>query len=256
MSAFRIQSLLPLLLLAVSCKAPRPAQQLDFLPRNAAFTRQERVSASNLAVEGNQQLPQILEANYIDLSQIGSISKFRSSEGHDYSDAFESCRNMKHYFKPKADADSASIRIFSPITGIVIRTQEEWAGTKIDIRPDRHPAFLITIFHVRLVSPLRPGDKVAAGQQLGFHIGKQTWSDIAVSISANNRRKFVSYFEVMPDSIFEEYRNRGVLSRDSAIISKQTRDSDPLTCQEGKFTSHGRLPSWILLTQGHELAPR
>src|SRR5258708_5244428 len=44
-------------------------------------------------------IPRIVEADYIDLSKIVSISKFRSAQGHDYCDDFESCRSMKHYFK-------------------------------------------------------------------------------------------------------------------------------------------------------------
>lgn len=238
-SAFLIQPLLPVLLLAVSCKAPQTAQQ----------TADLGASPFDLAFNGHPHFPQILQANYIDLSQIGSISRFRSSEGHDYSDAFETCRNMKHYFKPKADADWGRIRIFSPVTGAVIQTQEEWAGTRLDIRPDMYPAFLITIFHVRLGSPLRSGDRVTAGQQLGFHFGKETCSDIAVSFNTPNGRKLVSCFELMPDSVFAEYRKRGVLSRDSAIISKETRDADPLTCIEGKFMTHGHLPGWVPLTE-------
>jgi len=81
------------------------------------------------------ETPKILEADYIDLSQIISISRFRSSEGHDYSDSFESCRSMKHYFKPGPEADWATVKIFSPVTGVVIRTEEESAGTKIEIQP-------------------------------------------------------------------------------------------------------------------------
>ena len=230
---------LPVLLVAVSYKEPNQARQ----------TAEFRASSFNLMVNGNQQLPPVLEANYIDLTQIGSISKFRSAEGHDYSDAFESCRNMKHYFKPKSDADWASIKIFSPVTGLVMHTEEEWAGTKIDLRPDLHPAFLITIFHVRLGLPLHSGDKVASGQQLGFHFGKETCSDIAVSVSTANGRKLISYFEVMRDSVFDEYRKCGVVSRDSVIISKETRDSDSLTCRDGKFTTRGHLPGWFTLTR-------
>jgi len=207
------------------------------------------VPLSQVFDEDARDIPKIVEADYIDLSKIIGISKFRSAEGHDYCDSFESCRSMKHYFKPKADADWGSIKIFSPVTGVVFDTEEEWAGTKIDIQPDKYPAFLITIFHVRLSQPVRSGDRVTAGQQLGFHFGKETWSDIAVSMNTSAGRKLVSYFEAMPDSIFQEYHNRGVVSRDSAIISKETRDLDPLICRGGKFTTQGHRQNWLLLSQ-------
>jgi hypothetical protein len=98
-----------------------------------------------------------VEADYIDLSKIASISKFRSGEGHDYSDDFESCRSMKHYFKPGADIDWVTVKIFSPVTGVIVRTDEEWAGTKLDIQVDKCPAFVVSIFHVKLIAALRQG---------------------------------------------------------------------------------------------------
>jgi hypothetical protein len=198
----------------------------------------------------DQQIPKLVESDYLDLSQIGSISKFRSAEGHDYSNAFESCRNMKHYFKPKADADCGNIKIFSPVSGVVFHTEEEWAGTKIDIQPDKYSAILITIFHVRIRKPLHPGDRVTAGQQLGFHFGKDTWSDIAVSVTTLKGRKLLSYFEVMPDSVFERYRVRGLASREAAIITKAVRDADPLSCQGAAFTSRGHTENWVVLAAG------
>ena len=46
-------------------------------------------------------IPQFVSTNVMDLVNISQISKFRSGAGHDYSDDFESCRSMKHYFIPK-----------------------------------------------------------------------------------------------------------------------------------------------------------
>ena len=45
-------------------------------------------------------IPKFVNINYIELYKIYCISKFRSAIGHDYSDDFESCRSMKHYFHP------------------------------------------------------------------------------------------------------------------------------------------------------------
>ncbi len=194
-----------------------------------------------------QPLPQFIQADYIELSKIAAISKFRSGEGHDYSDDFESCRSMKHYFQPGTRSGWATVKIFSPVEGVVFRTEEEWAGTKIDIQVESHPAFIVTLFHVRLHAPLRPGDKVAAGQALGSHFGNQTCSDIAVNINTPKGRKLVSYFDVMPDQIFEQYRARGLASRAEAVISKERRDADPLSCRNGKFTTHSRGEDWLML---------
>jgi hypothetical protein len=196
-------------------------------------------------------LPKLVEVDYIELSKITSISKFRSAEGHDYSDDFESCRSMKHYLRPSEKVDWAAVKIFSPVAGSVLRTEEEQrAGTKLEIQAQQCAAFVFIIHHVRLSVPLRPGDKVAAGQAIGVHIGKETYSDIAVAINTPRGRKLVSYFEVMPDSVFRHYQERGLANRSEAIISKQSRDADPLSCRSGKFTSHGHIPGWISLKPG------
>jgi hypothetical protein len=194
-------------------------------------------------------IPKFVEADYIDLSKIASISKFRSGEGHDYSDDFESCRSMKHYFKPRADIDWATVKVFSPVTGVIVRLEEEWAGTKLDIQVVKSPAFIVSIFHVKLIAALRPGDKVSAGQILGSHIGKQTYSDIAVSVNTPKGRKLVSYFDVISARVFQEYRARGLASPDLAIISKEMRDADPLSCQGGGFTSRSHGQDWIVLSE-------
>src|SRR5690348_14577408 len=128
------------------------------------------------------ETPRIVEADYIDLLKIGSFTKFRSGEGHDFSDVFESCRSMKHYFRPAAETEWAKVKIFSPVKGTVMGIHEEWAGTKIELRPRDFPTFTVVIFHVRLLTPLHPNDIVTADQQLVFHFGNHTFSDIAVTI--------------------------------------------------------------------------
>jgi hypothetical protein len=129
-----------------------------------------------------------------------------------------------------------------------LRTEEEWAGTKIDLQAVQCPAFTLTIFHVRLSAELKQGDQVAAGQMLGFHVGHQTWSDIAVAISTPAGRKLVSYFDVMPDKLFDQYRLRGLESREAVIISRLARDADPLACQDGQFVNGHHDQDWIFLS--------
>ncbi|MCX6223550.1 MAG: hypothetical protein NTV01_02140, partial [Bacteroidia bacterium] len=80
--------------------------------------------------------PKVVIANYIDLTNIWRISKYRSSIGHDYSDYTEHCRSMKHYFEPLESADWSTVKIYSPVTGEVVRVTQEWTGTKLEIVPD------------------------------------------------------------------------------------------------------------------------
>lgn len=194
-----------------------------------------------------QGIPKFVGFNYIELSSIYRISKFRSSVGHDYSDAFEQCRSMKHYFEPKGDVDWATIKIYSPVAGSITRVEVEWAGTKIEIASDDYPAFRFAIFHIN-ASGFSVGDKVESGQQLGTHIGSQTYSDISVIVNDPTRQgRMVSYFEVITDALFSEYSNRGVTARDDLIISKSTRDANPLTCSGDTFISTDLLESWVIL---------
>lgn len=189
----------------------------------------------------------VIVCDYIELDKIDRISRFRSAYGHDYSDAFEQCRSMKHYYQPKDTVNWGSIKIFSPVNGTVVWLYEEWAGTQVQISPTQHPLHRINIFHVALQRPLTIGETVTAGQQLGTHIGSQTMSDIAVEYSVQDKRKLVSYFDVMPDSVFQKYVARGIANRSDCIISKEARDADPLNCNGDTFVKGGSLMDWVVL---------
>ena len=117
------------------------------------------------------ELPRFITASHIKISDIRHVSKFRSSAGHDFSDSFETCCSMKHYFLP---IDYYGTRftqpIYSPVDGVVLYlTQpsgeyaddwkinyEEYTGKKppadyrdwnIFIRPNSAPNVWITHMH-------------------------------------------------------------------------------------------------------------
>jgi hypothetical protein len=176
----------------------------------------------------------VATADYIEIAKIERVSRFRSGIGHDYSDPYESCRSMKHYFDPR----EYPVRIFSPVDGEIEYLREEWAGTQIGIRSGSRT---FIIFHVTVSPPLVVGDVVAAGQQLGTHVGDQTMSDIAV----REGDRYISYFETLDDAVFAEYQSRGVISRDTMIISQAERDRDPLECNGETFTTQGTIENWV-----------
>jgi len=192
--------------------------------------------------------PKFVNTNYIELDKIYEISKFRSSFGHDYSDAFEHCRSMKHYFEPKSDIDWTTVRIYSPIKGIITRAEEEWAGTHLEIESEDYPAFRIQIFHINTLKQYNLNDKVSEGELLGTHIGSQTMSDISIIVNDPTKQgRMVSYFEIITDSIFNLYSARGVSSRETMIISKELRDANTLTCSGDTFISSDTLQNWVVL---------
>lgn len=199
-------------------------------------------------------IPKFIKTDYIESYRIQQISRFRSSEGHDYSDGFETCRSMKHYLMPFGgspgmphDPTWGSIRIFAPVSGTVWRIDEEWAGTQVQIQSKDRPAFIFIIFHIKLNGPLKIGDVITEGQFLGTHTGDQTMSDIAVGVMTPKAWKLISWFDTMTDSLFQTYQNRGVATRSDLIISKAERDANPATCSAETFLSGGGLSNWVLL---------
>lgn len=195
-----------------------------------------------------QGIPRFVKTNYIELNRIEQVSKFRSSEGHDYSDSYEDCRSMKHYFRPYFDSDWATIKIFSPVSGTIRKVYEEWAGIQLHIESEEYPAFRFIIFHIRTSKDFKPGDYVEEGEQLGTHYSSETTSDIAVSVSEGvARERLVSYFEVMTDNLFASFVSRGVSGRDELIISREQRDADPIICDGESFLTMGNIDNWVML---------
>lgn len=213
-------------------------------------TQETRIPSHGTYDLNSNGIPRFVESDYIELAKIERISRFRSGVGHDYSDGFESCRSMKHYFQPSNTVNWASIQIRSPVAGTVSRLDQErlaGGGTQVRIKSRDFPAFCFILFHVRTNGPVSVGDFVSAGQLLGTHVGTQSTSDIAVGVSTPAGWRLLSYFDVMTDSLFATYQARGINSRIDVIISKEARDADPLTCNGGKFASPGNLPNWVTL---------
>jgi hypothetical protein len=200
-------------------------------------------------------VPGFAESNCIELDKLSRISKFRSGAGHDYSDDFETCRSMKHYFDPKAGVDRSTIKLFSPVDGTIIGTTEEWdgpdlwKGTAVGIRPDGYDAFCIVIFHVDLTLLLEVGDRILAGEELGTSEKVSgTVSEISVEVNTPSGVKLVSFFKAMTDDLFEIYCSRGISSPDDVIITEAERDADPLICDGETFLDTGSLENYVDLT--------
>jgi hypothetical protein len=106
----------------------------------------------------------------------------------------------------------------------------------------------ISIFHINLAKTFNKGDEVAAGKFLGTHIGGQTTSDIAVGVNTPSGWKLISFFQAMEESLFNEYKKRGVNSIDNLIITKEERDAEPLTCKDDEsFENSETLGNYVIL---------
>jgi len=203
---------------------------------------------SSLGIDKNN-LPKFIQQDFVDLSKIYSISKFRSGSGHDFSGGGETCRSMKHYFQPNDYANAPKdangippkpdgindISIYSPVDGTIASVSEEHTpiGKQVSIIPSKQSHFNIRLFHVYVDAAHKQGTKVKAGEKIGV-IGQYQGTDISVQIGTFPwEENFVSYFDVMPDSLFAKYQERGIKSRDDLIITKAYRDAHPLKCGDG-----------------------
>ncbi|NND65775.1 MAG: hypothetical protein HKM24_07405 [Gammaproteobacteria bacterium] len=204
-------------------------------------------------------VPQLAATDFVDVANdIQDISMFRSAYGHDYSDEFETCRSMKHYYSPPmAKRINNTVAVYSPVDGTIVRLGREdsdpddgMTNQKVIIQSDDDAAMNVVLFHIDLLSPpLAVGDTVTAGQQVGFanlfRDGSSSHDfDIAVHANATDSVRYISYFEFMTNTLFANYSSYGTML-DEFIISESERDMDPLTCSGEDFTSSGTLPSWF-----------
>ncbi len=191
-------------------------------------------------------VPRIVTADYIELSKVARISRFRSGIGHDYADDVEQCRSMKHYFQPSASVDWASIVIRSPVDGTVgAIIDEQTFGKQVRLVPSSTAAATVIIFHVNPDPGLAVGTVVSAGMRLGTHIGSATMSDVAILLETPRGRRLVSWFDAMTDAVFAGYQSRGVSSRSAAVITASERDGSPLTCNGEAFAGSGTIQNWL-----------
>jgi hypothetical protein len=193
-------------------------------------------------------VPRFVSQRHISVSHFRQISRFRSAAGHPYTDAVESCRSMKHYSPRRPASARRPCRSSRPLTARCspsIRNPPD--SGQLAIRPTAQAAFRLIIFHLTPGTTLRVGDTVTAGQLLGTHYGTNTDADIAVSVNSTEGYRLVSWFEVITDGVFDEFRAAGIGSREDMIISRAARDADPLSCNGKTFTTPGTIPNWVSL---------
>lgn len=208
-------------------------------------------------------IPKFAGHDFTQLDKIDRISEFRSAYGHSYTDDFESCRSMKHYYWPNAIYRlNNTIAIYAPADGTIISITNEQHGSstgltnkQIHIKPADQPAFTIILFHCDLLSDdITENSTVEEGDLLGY--ARMYYNDlneyasnfdIAVRVNTPTGSRLVSYFNILEDAVFNNYVSRGASSRQDFIISKEARDADPLECDEETFLTTGSLSNWFEL---------
>ncbi|GEM_PF-5858712 len=183
-------------------------------------------------------LPKFVVHDFTNLSKVHSISRFRSCAGHEFPDSFERGSSLKHYYEPYDEYKGTlnRVEVFSPVNGTIMAIVPEGKvlptgeprGMRIHILVDDYPGFMIELFHVNVFENVTVGMKVRAGDMLGyFDMRDANDFDIAVSYISPVGIKYYSYFDVMSDEVFIEYRRRGIVSRDQMKFPYEERIKCP-----------------------------
>ena len=201
--------------------------------------------------------PLFVTHNHVDTGVITQLSKFRSHAGHDYSDSYEDCSSMKHYFYFVNGQSKTEYAVYSPVTGTVLTIMNDGlggdttAGSVIWISPDGYPSYYVKVFHTEPIAGLDAGSTVTAGDVIGNAIGKNETNDVAIHQYTHEGERYVSVFDVMSDAAFEPWKRRGVNSRESLAITADYRKAYPLACNGDFFvertTDFSDTTTWVML---------
>ena len=232
--------------------------------------------------------PTLVSSPLTELSLIEEISKFRSGAGHDFSydasfpfgasDATEPPSSMKHYLAPYAawSGDQTTVPVYAPFPGEIVRVTDEGSGSstnkRIEIESSADSAYLLILFHIDLDEdypqilndwPIefwpshQPDDSsyvtttVAAGDLIGYADMRSAHDfDVAVLwTDTDGSRYWISYFDLVPDSLFEAYEDRGA-TRSDMTISKADRIATPVTWWGGRNDD-----DWVMFARAVPIAP-
>lgn len=193
----------------------------------------------------------IIQANFVDINKIESISKYRSCQGHVHvpRNNLETKRNMKHYFSLKKEFLNSNdqVTITAPFDGrlLFMPTGEIYLFPKssgLFIFPLTR--WFLDFDHIKKLTTLKTGQSVKKGEVLGYFDptkGNNAF-DVLISVMGVPRQidnwvspvdKLDSVFNYMSDEVFEEYKLGGVEKREDYILTKEYRDENPCVYDQG-----------------------
>jgi len=220
-------------------------------------------------------------------------------------DTSEPESSMKHYYSPhdahkQENGDNTTIPVYAPFAGSITRVIEEVreedpsiVNKRVEITATADTDYTTVLFHLNLDDaypqifndyptidgvwthqdddPAYTTLEVEAGDFLGYaDMRLSNDFDVAVLFNDTTDDKWVSLFELMPDSLFSDYEARG-MDRADTVISKAFRLGNSVTWGERNesdwvgFTAvpePGSLPllvtalAWLWARQRSRGAPR
>ena len=181
-------------------------------------------------------------------------------------DTSEPESSMKHYYSPhnadkQENGDNTTIPVYAPFAGSITRVTEESreedpsiVNKRVEINATADTDYTTVLFHLNLDDafpqifndyptidgvwthqdddPAYTTLEVEAGDFLGYaDMRLSNDFDVAVLFNDTTDDKWVSLFELMPDSLFSDYEARGV-DRANTIISLASRLANAVTWGE------------------------
>jgi len=184
-----------------------------------------------------------ITSNPFDLSQIKSISKFRSCEGHNFSGfnaegIEETYRTMKHYVEVSNTLAQTTglVKIIAPFDGKISQIAADPRGTNVYISPAKDSSgWDILFFHIDLLDQFNDeGTKITSGEHIGFaNLNGGSNFDISLRYFGLGDQRNDSPFFYMIEGVLSEYSSYGV-TLDNIIISKEERDASPCQLAPGE----------------------
>lgn len=182
----------------------------------------------------------------VDLTQIESISKYRSCSGHNrdgytFDQVLETNRSLKHYFYPIAQFQGTldKVKMFAPFDGTVASINLEankvggrpMNGNGIGLSTPLDKAVLFQFGHIYFAKTFKVGDSVKAGELVGYAaLGDRAFDfdlDLLGAQPTKDGREILgSIFDHMTDPVLAAFASGGVTQLNTKE-TKTFRDQNP-----------------------------
>lgn len=204
----------------------------------------------------------------VDLTQIESISKYRSCSGHNrdgytFDQVLETNRSLKHYFYPVAQFRGTldKVKMFAPFDGTVASIDLEankvggrpMNGNGIGFSTPLDKAVLFQFGHIYFVMAFKVGDSVKAGELVGYAALGEKEFDFDLDLfgtrpAKDGKETLGSVFDHMTPSVLAAFASVGVTPSNTKE-TKAFRDQNPCDFSgQGPRDDRTSTVNWVQLT--------
>ncbi len=225
----------------------------------------------------------IITHNFMDMSQIFRISKYRACAGHQTIDQYsdEPISNMQHYITAAPEIDSGQLKIYAPFDGYVLGDAPFTMADGITIIPKSglpwwpFNQWRINFPHTHVLPEFQdpPLHEVKAGDVVGYvnslnkygqrlggtqvRVGVLAVPPMFKNGNSEPFKRLDSVFNYMTDEVFAEYQEAipGLQSREDMIITKEYRLAHPCEFIRGGPTFLDNPPYFVMSRTSIENIP-